>query len=113
MGFLTSMPAFVEIFSGLHCERSQERQHLEGNTKNGSRTAQASEWPEELDKLILHAIEKQIEMDIVDNEAEALPSEGEARRSAPSKEGKEERSTHSPLRGADLRVGGAAFTDVA
>ena len=57
--YITSMVAAESVFQNFFCDGSHEHQPLEGNNKFGSRTCQAAEWPQQLNKLVLEAIIQQ------------------------------------------------------
>ena len=75
--YITSMVAAESVFQHCFCDRSHEHQPLEGNNKFGSRTSQAAEWPQQLNKLVLEAIIQQsaIEKKSLQAVEESYPAE--------------------------------------
>ena len=73
MGIVTSMVSAVSILGNLRCQGCLSHQQLEGNNKYGTRTAQAAEWPEELDKLVTDVIAQQVLIDEAEDSIEAFP----------------------------------------
>ena len=56
--YLTTMLAAESMFADLRCT-CIKHEPLEGNNRFGSRTAQAAEWPEKLDKMVLECAVQQ------------------------------------------------------
>ena len=76
--YLTTMIAAESIFSNYKCSRDHEHQPLEGANRFGPRTAQAAEWPDKLNSLVLECALQQasIEAEITTAATEeAFPSE--------------------------------------
>ena len=85
--YITSMVAAESVFADCRCDGSHEHEHLEGRNTYGSKTAQASVWPHQLNEMVLTTImhQREIEVNAVKNTHEAFPSE--ARRLRPRKRG--------------------------
>lgn len=76
--YLTTMIAAESIFANLKCSRDHEHQPLEGANKFGPRTAQAAEWPDKLNSLVLECIIQQASIEeglVTAVTDEAFPSE--------------------------------------
>ena len=75
--YLTTMLAAENIFSNCLCSGDHQHEPLEGANKHGSRTAQAAEWPQRLNKLVLEAMVQQasIEASATTEIQETFPSE--------------------------------------
>ena len=75
--YVTTLLAAEGIFQGLLCDGSHQHEHLEGNNKHGSRTAQASVWPDRLNEMVLQAMIQQAsaESTAAHNISEVFPSE--------------------------------------
>eukprot|EP00969_Alexandrium_andersonii_P211278 9330939-Alexandrium_andersonii.AAC.1 len=61
------MDAALSVFGNRLCPGCAQHQHLQGSNSRGSRTAQAAEWPKELDTLVAQCIAQQC---LVDSELE-------------------------------------------
>ena len=57
--YITSLLVAESIFNGCRCDGQHAHEPLEGNNKFGSRTLQASEWPEQLNDLVIQAMIQQ------------------------------------------------------
>ena len=57
--YVTSMIAAESLFQDSSCDGSHQHQHLEGANSQGQRTAQASVWPDKLNKRVLETIVQQ------------------------------------------------------
>ena len=75
--YVTSMLAAESVFQHRHCPHDHQHEHLEGRNAFGSRTLQAAEWPQELNKLVYDLILQQaaIENTATVGIAEAYPAE--------------------------------------
>ena len=75
--YITTLLAAESVFDGCLCDGSHQHEHLEGNNKYGSRTAQASVWPHTLNEMVLQAMVQQASAEATasHNTAEAFPSE--------------------------------------
>ena len=66
------------FFANLKCSRDHDHQPLEGANKFGSRTAQAAEWPDKLNSLVLECVIQQASIEeglVTAVTDEAFPSE--------------------------------------
>ena len=75
--YVTTLLAAESVFQGCLCDNSHQHEHLEGNNKYGSRTAQASVWPHTLNEMVLQAMVQQASAEATASysTAEAFPSE--------------------------------------
>ena len=75
--FVTTLLTAEAMFRGCRCPGCPQHQPLEGSNKYGSRTAQASQWPDELNSMLLEAIleEALVEERVTSGLQEAFPSE--------------------------------------
>ena len=75
--YITSMIAAESIFSNCRCDHRHRHEVLEGSNCFGSRTAQASVWPTQLNNLVLMTMIQQaeIEKNAYKNVQEAYPAD--------------------------------------
>eukprot|EP00435_Cladocopium_sp_Y103_P035729 s1670_g9.t1 len=75
--YLTSMLAAESVFSNHLCDGSHKHQPLEGANCYGPRTAQAAEWPQRLNWMVLEAVIQQavVESTATVNVHEAFPAQ--------------------------------------
>ena len=74
--YLTTLLTAESIFGSMVCDGSHQHQHLEGANAYGSRTVQASVWPEDLNRAVLDAALQQavIEKVAASSLEEAFPA---------------------------------------
>ena len=75
--YITSMLVAESVFSNCRCDGLHQHEHLQGNNKYGSRTAQAAAWPYELNMKVLECIIQQakLEEQLAGNVHEAFPAQ--------------------------------------
>ena len=99
MRVYTTMDTLIDALEDKSCRGCRQHEQLKGHNKNGSRTLQAAEWPDQLNNIVARSILQQA---VVDNSLESerqFPVEGGGDQRGPVRRGRPRRLRERPVRG--------------
>ena len=102
------MGALVDAVDGVRCRGCPRREQLESQIRDGQMSAQAAEWPRELDMVVGESF---LQQDIIDNaiEADWQSPASETGQPAPSLRGRARAKRSGRARGVPCQAAPAAF----